>query len=255
MMLVLERPGAATAAAELVFVTIYVLTILLVPARAVNIRLLSLALLAAVSWVLGNAFIALLPVPQWRATMTTFCGIQLLNASEILCVFCVDSPSLCQPAPGQAKTSSSDYKNGTATLVSKAIALLWNLRRIGTQWEIKRIAPTRRESPVRFLLRRVSLTLLAYSVLEVLLLQPPPERALIAPGKETLFHFGQLSMNDIYFRVGATIGMGITVALYNLIMVNIANIVLVAVGMTRPEDCPTLNGAVGEAYSVRKFWG
>lgn len=232
MTLPLEHAGTASVAAEFLFITIYVLAVLYVPSNAPALRLLSLATLAAASWALGHSLLRLTTVPQWRGAMVTLSGIQLLNASEILCVFAVDSLSL-----------------------PKTIALLWNLRRIGTQWEIKNLAPTRREARARFLLRRVSLTFLAYLALEVLVLQPPPRRAFIALGKDTLFDWENLSADDVMFRVGATIGMGMSVSLLNLIMANVANIAMVTVGASRPEECPTLNGSVVEAYTVRKFWG
>lgn len=252
----IEDHGTASAAAELAFVSIYVLTVLYAPRNAVALRILSLASLAGVSWVLGVSLMRLTAIPQWRATMTTFCGIQLLNASEILCVFRVDSMSISQTASKKDNNARQGSAGTTAAIAAKTIGLLWNLRRIGTQWEIKKVAPTRRESRTRFLTRRVSLTLLAYTVLEFLLLQPPPESRLIGSGKETLFiRKTRLSVEDIAFRVGATLGMGITVVLYNLIMVNAANISMVAVGVSRPEECPTLNGSISEAYTVRKFWG
>lgn len=266
----LEHPGTVSAAAELLFIGIYVLGVLYAPSYALTLRLISLASLAGVSWALGDALMSLTDVPQWRATMTTFCGIQLLNASEILCVFRVDANSIAAQSGQQPNFSFSSSNGsstagkvatgpvhvpGTASLVAKTIGLLWNLRRIGTQWEIQKVAPTQRESCTRFLLRRVSLTFLAYCVLEILLLQPPPERAFIAPGKETLFYWKRLTKEDIMFRVGATLGMGLSVSLMNLILANVANITMVAVGASRPEECPTLNGSVTEAYTVRKFWG
>lgn len=131
--------------------------------------------------------------------MTTLCGIQLLNASDILCVSGLQTP------------------RSTPARVAKAVGLLWNLCRIGTPWKIKHVA-------------------------------------FIAPGKETLFDWASLSTEDVEFRVGATIGMGISVSLLNL-MASVANILMVAVGASRPEDCPALNGSLAEAYAVRKFWG
>lgn len=263
----LNHPGTVSAAAEFLFVGIYVLAVLYAPRHALALRLIGLASLAGVSWALGDALMSLTDIPQWRATMTTFCGIQLLNASEILCVFRVDAKSVAaqfghRPSSPSSNgsiarkvTAGSDQVLETASLAAKTIGLLWNLRRIGTQWEVKRVAPTRRESRVRFLLRRVSLTLLAYCVLEFLLLQPPPERAFVAPGKETLFDWSRLTKEDVIFRVGATLGMGLSVSLMNLILANVANITMVAVGASRPEECPTLNGSVTEAYTVRNFWG
>lgn len=81
---------------------------------------------------------------------------------------------------------------------------------------------------------------LAYVALQVLVLQPPPGRALTAPG---------MAAEHVVFRVGATTGMGISLSLLNLIMANVANILMVAVGASRPEDCPALDGSPAEAYS------
>lgn len=286
MLLPLEHPGTASAAAELLFLTVYVLTVLYTPRHAVALRLLSLAALAGTSWALLGPLTSLLAVPQLRAATLTFCGIQLLNASDILLLLRADAVAVSElctraharaPAPTAGRHGSCSSNGGgggttpakplapepksggagppgTAALAAKAAGLLWNLRRVGTPWEVANLAPARPESRARFLLRRGAWTLLAYLGLEVLLMQPPPDAALVAPGKETLFEWGRLTAEDVVFRVAGTIGMGVSVSLLNLIMANVANLVAVGVGASRPEECPTLNGRIGEAYTVRKFW-
>lgn len=276
----IEYPGTAAAAAELLFLSIYVLTVLYAPRNVLTLRFLSLASLVGVSWVLRAALMRLTTVPQWSGTMAFFVGLQLLHASDIMCVIRADPVSYlsAQPAPasGQqgpvffsdnnAKTTTTTANSpkgcgnrslpGTGILAAKTIALLCNLRRVGTPWEIKQIVPTQRESRTRFLSRRVLLTLLAYLVVEVILLQPLLAREFFAPGKETLFNLsGQLSIEDVIFRVAATIGMGVTSVLQTWIMINVTHIVMVAVGVSRPEECPTANGSIVEAYTIRKFWG
>lgn len=118
----LSPKHAGTAAAEFLFISIYVLTVLYVPTNAAALRLLSLATIAGASWAVGHSLLRLTTVPQWRGAMATLCGIRLLNASEILCVFAVDSVSFSKPSPARAQPPSR-----TPALVSKTIGLLWNL--------------------------------------------------------------------------------------------------------------------------------
>ncbi|CAG9942328.1 unnamed protein product [Clonostachys rosea f. rosea IK726] len=136
-----------------------------------------------------------------------------------------------------------------------AASILWNMRRIGTRWQVKTAASTSHQSRVGFILRRVATTLGAYLVVDFLVSMPPPDPSLIQVSKATLFSLHELHVEDVIFRVSMTIGFWISVGVLVLCMNNLGAIFAVLLNISSPEDCLPVFGSFLDAFTVRRFWG
>ena len=235
------------------FLVLFTAIILHVPRHAIVTRFTGLLALSALTYMLQETIFHLCKNPHWRAAAVPLVWIQFLSASEIICVSRVDS--------ARVSTSHGASRAGAATTQAlQVIALLWNLRRVGTRWQVKNIPASSSSGPgslsrARFVLRRLTTTFFAYVVLDVMISGPSPDSALVSPQKETLFKLSCLSLDDAVFRTIGTVSFWLSSALINLVMANIAAIVFVLSGLSSPVDCPPLYGPIGEAYSIRRFWG
>ena len=242
----------AFATTQLAFLILFTSVILLVPRHATIPRLSSLAALSTLTYILQNTFIHLCENPHWRATAVPLVWIQFLSASELIWVSRVDIDSV------SSRGKSGDKNTfGRATQV---IALLWNLRRIGTKWQIKNLPVSSSSGPApwsqgRFLLQRLTRTFLAYLVLDIMISGPSPDLALVGLQKQTLFNLGSLSMDGVIFRVIGTASFWLSSALLNLVMSNSVATLSALLGLSSPAGCPPLYGSIGEAYSIRRYWG
>ena len=235
------------------FLTLFAGIILLVPQHATITRSASLVPLSTLTYVLQETVMQLCKNSHWRAAAVPILWIQFLSASELIWVSRVDSGNI------PARRGNPKAK----TILSQAIdviALLWNLRRVGTRWQVKNIPASSNSGPestsrLRFVLRRLTTIIFAYLILDIMISGPSPDLALVSPQKETLFKPSDLSTEDIVFRIIGTVLFWLSSALINLIMTNCAAILSVLSGLSSPADCPPLYGFIGEAYSIRKFWG
>ena len=235
------------------FLILFTSVILLVPQHATITRTASLVLLSALTYVLQETIMQLCKNSHWRATAVPILWIQFMSASELIWVSRVDSAHI--PARrGKPKAETIPNK------AINVIALLWNLRRVGTRWQVKNIPASSNSGPkatsrLRFVLGRLMTMTFAYLILDIMISGPSPDLALVSPQKETLFKPSDLSVEDVVFRIIGTLSFWLSSALINLIMTNGAAIFLVLSGLSSPADCPPLYGPIGEAYSVRQFWG
>ena len=237
----------------LAFLILFTGIILLVPQDATITRTASLVPLSTLTYMLQETIMQLCKNVHWRAAAVPILWIQFLSASELIWVSRVDSARI--PARGGNPKAE--------TIPSQAIdviALLWNLRRVGTRWQVKNIPASSNSGPkstsrLRFVLRRLTTIILAYLILDMMISAPSPDLALVSPQKETLFKPSDLSTEDVVFRIIGTLSFWLSSALINLIMTNGAAILSVLSGLSSPADCPPLYGFIGEAYSIRRFWG
>ena len=238
---------------QLAFLAFFTIVILLVPRQATFTRFVSLVALSTLTYMLQEAFVQWCGNPHWRGAAAGLLCIQLMSASEMIVVSRVDSASI-SASRGKFKAES------IAAQAIKIVALLWNLRRVGTSWQVKNIPASSNSGPAsrsraRFLLRRLATTLSAYLVMDIMISGPPPDLVLVSPQKETLFKIGSLSFDDVVFRTVGTVSFWFSTALINLIMTNTVAILSVLAGLSLPADCPPLYGPIGEAYTIRQFWG
>lgn len=249
----LDASVLAFSATEFAFLIFLTVVILRVPRQATVTRFTGLVALSGLTYMLQETVLHLLKNPHWRAAAVPLAWIQFLSASEMICVSRVDAACI-SVSRGGSKAQT------TTNRAIQVVALLWNLRRVGTRWQVKNIPASSSSGPasssrVRFVLRRLTTTFLAYVILDIMVSGPAPDMALVSPQKETLFKLSCLSLEDVVFRTIGTVSFWLSSALINIIMTNIAAIGSVLSGLSSPADCPPLYGPIGEAYSMRRFWG
>lgn len=238
------NPLVLLAGGETLLVTSFTMIILKTKARATILRTLGIAALGFLTYFLEQ-YISQLCLrggrPHWAVTAGSLLWVQFLSASELAIVSRVDVSQL--------------PNHNTRGGILSAVGLLWNMRRIGTQWQVKNVPlATGFQSRTAFLLRRIAVTLGTYLFVDALVSMPPPDPALVEASKTT-FLLHTLSLEDAIFRVAMTISYWISTGILNLFMTNVGAIVSVLLHLSRPEDCPPLYGSFSEAYTVRRFWG
>ncbi|CAI6099036.1 unnamed protein product [Clonostachys chloroleuca] len=238
------NPLVLLAGGETLLVTSFTMIILKTKARATILRTLGIAALGFLTYFLEQ-YISQLCLrggrPHWAVTAGSLLWVQFLSASELAIVSRVDDSQL--------------PNHNTRGGILSAVGLLWNMRRIGTQWQVKNVPlATGYQSRTAFLLRRIAVTLGTYLFVDALVSMPPPDPALVEASKTT-FLLHTLSLEDAIFRVAMTISYWISTGILNLFMTNVGAIVSVLLHLSRPEDCPPLYGSFSEAYTVRRFWG
>ena len=238
---------------KLAFLSLLSIIVLLVPRHATFLRLMGLVALSALTYILQETFVQLCKNLHWRATAVPLLWIQLLSASEMVLVSRVDSADI---AASHGESSSQTI----AAQVIHVIGLLWNLRRVGTRWQVKNVPASSSSgaaswSRARFVLRRLTTILFAYLVLDIMISGPSPDLVLVSPQKETLFKLSFLSLDDVVFRTIATVSFWFSAVLVILVLANSVAILSVLAGLSSLADCPPIYGPFGEAYSIRRFWG
>lgn len=155
----------------------------------------------------------------------------------------------------------SALERGSPVMCS--VALLWNLRRVGTKWEARdRAVDAGAEDPpkgrVPFILERLLTTSLAYIVLDAMVTAPAPDSSLVQPQKQTLVHLFDLLIKDVIFHIfgtAATAALWVGTYLINLVMSNAVAIFCVATGISSTRNCPPLYCPLSKAYSIHQYWG
>ena len=235
------------------FLILFTAVILLVPQHATITRTASLVALSTLTYMLQETIMQLCKNAHWRAAAVPILWIQFLSASELIWVSRVDSAHIpARRGNPKAETIPNQFID--------VVALLWNLRRVGTRWQVKNIPASSNRGPksmsrLHFVSRRLTTIMFAYLILDIMISGPSPDLALVSPQKETLFNPSDLSMEDVVFRTIGTLSFWLSSALINIIMTNGAAILSVLSGLSTPADCPPLYGSIGEAYSIRQFWG
>lgn len=241
-----------TIVGEVAVVVVFALILLKTTAQATGKRFMGCAFLLAITYVTEGLIVQVCLAsgrPHWAAAAASLLWVQLLSASELLLVSRVDASGL--PRHGAPN-------NGSLTAAASAIGLLWNMRRIGTRWQVKNVpssASQQGQSRITFIIKRVVVTLVAYLFVDVVVSMPPPEPKLTSPEKATLFSLNTLSTEDVIFRIIMTISYWITTGTLNLFMNNTGAIFSVLLGLSKPVDCPPLYGSFLDAFTVRRFWG
>lgn len=257
-----SRPILGLFGVEVVFLTCFTSIVLGTAARSTFIRTIGLVLLAATTYAIERLVVPLCLSngrPHWAATVASLLWVQYLSASELIIVSRIDASQLpFAPRGSKTKVTKSGNKSLVASIRS-AIGLLWNMRRVGTPWQVRNVPSVQAQlstSRFMFILQRLVATVLAYLFVDVVVSLPPAEAAMIAPEKAALFKgVTGLDVGDIIFRTIMTASYWITTGVLNLFMTNTGAIVSVALGLSQPKDCPPLYGSFADAYTVRRFWG
>lgn len=241
------RSLASLFCAEAVFLCLFTLIILGTAARSPLMRPAGLVGLCAVTVMMERLVAPLclrIDRPHWAATVASLLWVQFLSASELVVVSRVDAAQLERPHQGKFSAALT------------TIGLLWNMRRIGTVWQVKNVtAAPKSQSWLAFVLRRIVATLLAYLFVDAVVSMPPPEDHMVGTDKATLFSLQNLDIGDVIFRCSTVAGYWLTTGVLNLFMTNVGAIISVSFGLSDPDECPPIYGSFAEAYTIRRFWG
>lgn len=237
---------------ELVFLALFTAVILNTAAQSTSKRITAVVTLCAATMRMEKLVVPMClgnERPHWAATVASLLWVQFLSASDLVLVSRVHAaqlPRLRRPRLGVLQ--------GFRTVVG----LLWNVRRVGTPWQVKNVPSSvglQTQTRAGFVLRRVGITLLAYLFVDLVVSMPPPGQDMVRADKAALASLRNLSAGDVIFRASTVLGYWLTTGILNLFMNNVGAIVAVLLGLCSPADCPLLYGSFSEAYTIRRFWG
>lgn len=237
---------------EAAFLALFSLVVLGTAAQSIGKRTAGLVMLCATTRLMESMVV---PVcmrnerPHWAATVASLLWVQLLSASDLVLVFRVHAAQV-RHLRGSSLGAFRD--------VITSVGLLWNIRRVGTVWQVKNIPSSvglQTQTRAGFVFKRVTITFVAYLFVDAVVSMPPPEQVMVHADKAALFSLRNLSTGDIIFRSGTVVGYWLTTGILNLFMNNVGTIAAVLLGLSSPADCPPLYGSFSEAYTIRRFWG
>ena len=144
------------------------------------------------------------------------------------------------------------------------LELIYNPRGIRKPWQVKKVPAfsTKDRAYVpsrgRFLLRTLAMALFWCVIRDVSAPQPDflaPDD-FIAPGKERFFsRISEVTSEELLLRFAIVIFYWIETLAQLSLASHILSFVTVALGVHQPVDWPPMFDSLGEAYSVRQFWG
>ncbi|KAM7211476.1 Membrane bound O-acyl transferase family domain containing protein [Rhypophila decipiens] len=255
-----HHPVLGFFALEGAFLAIFTSIVLGTTASATTKRAVGLATLALATLAVEGLAVPLCRSsnrPHWAATISSLLWVQFLSASELVMVTRLNANHL-PVLPKGSRPSKAQTENILARSRS-AIGLLWNMRRVGTPWQVKNTPSAmgqQSSSRLSFTAQRLAVTMLAYLFFDVVVSFPPPPPAMTTAEKGSLFQgIGGLDVGDIVFRTTMTASFWLMLIVLNLFMTNTGAIVSVLLGFNKPEDCPPLHGSFAEAFTLRRFWG
>lgn len=238
--------------AESVFLVLFTVVILNTAAQSTSKRASGLVVLCATTIWMEKLVVPIClrnERPHWAATVAPLLWVQFLSASDLVLVSRIHAAQL----PRLRQSSLGTFR-GFRT----AVGLLWNIRRVGTPWQVKNVRSSvglQKQSRAGFVLRRAAITLLAYLFVDLVVSMPPPEQGMVRADKAALSSLRNLSSGDVIFRSSTVLGYWLTTGILNLFMNNVGAVVAVTLGLSSPADCPPLYGSFSEAYTIRRFWG
>lgn len=140
--------------------------------------------------------------------------------------------------------------------------LLFSPRGINREWAVKNIPHFRSSDPAyvptrsAFLRHRLTSTLISFLLYDAIANFPPPDPSMFSPSTIPFFRrFSDVTSSELTLRLSSTLAFWInTYCIINVIN-GILALFCVGLGLSEAKDWPPIFGAVGEAFSVRRFWG
>lgn len=142
------------------------------------------------------------------------------------------------------------------------IDLLFSPRGVNRAWAAKHIPHFRSSDPAyvptraAFLRRRFTSTLVSFLVFDFLANSPPPDPSTFSPSTIPFFRrLDDVTSPELALRLSSTLGFWVnTYCIVNVIN-GVFALFCVGLGVSEAKDWPPIFGAVGVAFSVRRFWG
>lgn len=227
------------------FFAVFSSTIVFTPKDAFLTRLSAVVALFAINYPIYLLVDALAPTKAFESALSVVVWCACASAGELVLISRVTPEDLTEGKEGAS----------TVTLLYRASCLYFNMRRVGTKWEVKDLSYSNPESRLGFLAHKALVMGSVMLVVDALASAPPPEPHLVTKDKETLWNFGQLSGEDVIFRSITVTVMWIMSYLINYLILSSGAVFSVALGLSEPKSCPRPhNGPFSSLTSVRGLW-
>lgn len=143
-----------------------------------------------------------------------------------------------------------------------AYDMIFSPRGVGKPWQVKNVPRFSSNDtsyvPNRgaFLLRTFTLAMICFLIHDISAAQPPPDARLVIASKYAFFsRLGDVTSEELVFRVASTIGFWVNAAAYLNLFPYACALVSLASGLGKPADWPSNFDSPTTAYSIRQFWG
>lgn len=211
-----------------------------------NARYACVFVLGAITLTLQKTFMNWAQSPYWSATAVPYLSMQFLSSSELIII---------------SRAVGTDLYSGNSPValaikVFRIPLLVWNLRRIGTKWQIRNIPPYRApKSRIAYAVRTLVQMAFVYLLLDALLCAPPVDPVFYSVPKQTLgLDILKLSWQDLAFRVASTVSFYATTYCVVTFQYDLLSLLFVLTGLSSPASWPPFFGSPFEGYSLRRFW-
>lgn len=232
------------------YLGIFAATVVYVPKHAILLRTAATAALVSLTYRFYQQIFLILPHPAQCSNIACFTLICMASSGEIILISRADANDLSVPV-GKHK----DTRQGKLALLWPAVCLPFNLRRVGTPWQIERLWLRSSQSRSRFLAQKFAELVILYLLVDAITVAPRPDRHLVASEKQTLWRFSDLTADDISFRLIFTLGYHLMSFISGRFNVTCAAFLTVLLGISEPEAWPHFNGPFSACSTMRGFWG
>ncbi|KAL5871726.1 hypothetical protein ACKVWC_007373 [Pyricularia oryzae] len=207
----------------------------------------SVCLLGAIMLALQKTFVELSESPFTSASILPCLTIQFMSSSELIIISrAVGTDFYAAASP-----------HSLAVRVYRVTLTVWNLRRIGTKWQIANIPPySAPRSRIVYAIRTVAQSALTYFLLDAMSALSPTDPGFYSVPKQTLgLDVLKLSWQDLAFRAASTASFWATIYCAVVLQTNSVSLLVVSAGLDDPASWPPFFGSPWDAYSLRRFWG
>lgn len=160
------------------------------------------------------------------------------------------------------KTVESNKPNSIKSPFFFPLEPIYNPRGIRKPWQVKNVPAfsTKDRAYVpsrgRFLLRSFVLAVFWLAIRDASVPQPVAPYHAIAPNKERLLsRIWEVTPEELFLRFVIVVFLFFETMAQLALTAHVLSFVTVALGVHEPADWPPMFDSLGEAYSVRQFWG
>lgn len=238
------------------------------------VRPAALPLFVGCIWLVIPTCFERIPQTLWTTLFAVLSIAYLLHYTEVALLnrwsFEADSPSFSDDSSSrQAKRHRGTGGKGcigtAGVRLRFGLLVAFSSRYVGTPYQVKYVPPFSATdagyipSRTKFLLGTARTMLLCYLVVDVLTtpgLLPEKNALLFSPETVPLLtRLGELSVEDILFRISSTFAYWITAYCVAQLLQGAFALVTVGTGLSEVKSWRPAFGPLAEAYTIRQFWG
>lgn len=228
------------------FFALFAVTIVYTPKDASLNRLSAFAALLALNVPIWRLTVEVMPTMVLKGAVGSLTWCATLSAGELLFV---------SRAAKEDLIYEGEERVGKIALLYRASCLYFNLRRVGTKWEVKDLSYNIPKSRWGFVGYKMCTVTMALLIMDLAVAAPPPEARLMSGNKQSLWDFRGFTVEDVVFRLVTTTFMWVMGANGNYLILHTMAPITVALGLSKPEAWPRVHGASPtNLTSIRGFW-